>query len=343
MTEQILGRAHGGPSAPIELIPSRPLVLEKPDVLFRLAPGDRPLVEPGTTVVPGMPLAERARATSLEDAAPGDDEGLEPGRWWASPVTEGRRARRSIQGELLFPWRGSWRIAAADHADPLEAPVAGLVRDVRPGIGISVRTLGRGVPGIIGLGGPTRGRLQSATGPDGELRPGGLDVGYAGTVLVVGSRVDAETLTRARAMGVRGIVVAGLPSKERRDFLASEARQRAALHRLAPYAVLVLDGSARRPIAGAIMRLFEALEGHEVAIVDDPPMLVFDESSTPLPPILPDAVRVRSGPDAGREGRWEGDVALRRFERGVHLEAGRVRFSDGEVGWVPLGDLERFA
>ena len=53
-------------------------------------------------------------------------------------------------------------------------------------------------------------------------------------------------------MGVRGVIVGGLAGKERRDFLASEARQRAALHRLPPFAVLVLDGVMRRPIAGPI-------------------------------------------------------------------------------------------
>jgi hypothetical protein len=62
--------------------------------------------------------------------------------------------------------------------------------------------------------------------------------------------VDAETLTRARAMGVRGVVVTGLSSKERRDYLASEARQRSALHRLPPFAVLVLEGVVRRPLPG---------------------------------------------------------------------------------------------
>ena len=51
-------------------------------------------------------------------------------------------------------------------------------------------------------------------------------------------------------MGVRGVIVSGLAGKERRDFLASESRQRAALHRLPPFAVLILDGVIRRPIAG---------------------------------------------------------------------------------------------
>jgi hypothetical protein len=204
-----------------------------------------------------------------------------------------------------------------------------------------IQARGRGLKAIVALGGPSRGRLHIAAGSDGELRSGGLDVGLAGTILVVGSRIDAETLTRARAMGVRGIVVGGLASKERRDFTASERRQRAALHRLAPYAVLVLEGATRRPLPSPVMDVLEALAGHEVAIVGDPPMLVFEsEVDVPAPPA--DFVRVRGGPLGGRDGTWAGLVGPRRFAGGVHLEAGSVRFADGSVTAVPLGDLERF-
>jgi len=131
-------------------------------------------------------------------------------------------------------------------------------------------------------------------------------------------------------------------SKERRDFLASEARQRAALHRLPPFAVLVLDGAVRRSIAGPVVGLLEALEGREVAIVTDPPALVFDEPDVEpaAPPI--DLVRVRSGADAGREGRWIASLGPRRFEHGVLLEAAQVRFAEGPAV-VPIGDLERFS
>jgi hypothetical protein len=164
----------------------------------------------------------------------------------------------------------------------------------------------------------------------------------AGAILVVDARVDAETLTRARAMGVRGIVVAGLASKERRDFLASEARQRAALHRLPPYAVLVMDGATRRPMAGPIMALLSAMVGLEVAIVSDPPMLIFDHSELSLPAPSPDLVRIRAGALTGHEARWLGAAGRRRFAGGVDLEAGRVRLNDGSTVAVPLGDLERF-
>ena len=67
------------------------------------------------------------------------------------------------------------------------------------------------VPGLAllgshSLGGPARGRLEIAAPVDGDGRAGAIDVGRAGAILVLDARVDAETLSRARAMGVRGIV-----------------------------------------------------------------------------------------------------------------------------------------
>ncbi len=129
-------------------------------------------------------------------------------------------------------------------------------------------------------------------------------------------------------MGVRGIVVAALASKERRDFLASETRQRAALHRLPPFAVIVLDGALRRPLPTPLTTLLGALEGHDVAIVGDPPMLIFDVPEIDLPPTPPDHVRIRGGELAGHEGRWAGTAGIRRFAGGIHLEAGCVRLAD---------------
>jgi hypothetical protein len=333
----------------IELVPSRPLIEDAIDVRFTLAPGDRCFVEPGATVTVGDPLAERFRDTALAEvriptsSSDGDEPEIRPGRRWgqAGHAQFGRRARRPVEGELLYAWRDGWRVASGEHGDPLDAPIGGIVRDAEPGVRIVLRSTGRALRGVVALGGASRGRLQLATGPSGALRAGGLDVGLAGTILVVGSRVDAETLTRARAMGVRGVVVAGLPSKERRDYLASEARQRAALHRLPPFAVLVLDGAQRRPIAGPVVGLLQALAGREVAIVTDPPALVFDEPDVGPPPVPADYVRVRAGDDAGREGRWLEGLGLRRFAHGVQLEAGRVLFAEGPAV-VPLGDLERF-
>lgn len=326
-------------TADVRLVPARRLISAPVDALFALAPGDRALVAAGDSVVVGAPIAEMIRDPRLDEFdLPTDAEAPLPGSRWTGNNRRGTDGGPT--GEYIFDWHGRWRVATGDITDALETPFAGIVRDVRPGTGITIRAAGRGIRGIVALGGPTRGRLQ--LGADGELRSGGLDVGSAGTILVVGSRVDAETLTRARAMGVCGVVVAGLASKERRDFIGSEARQRAALHRLPPFAVLVLDGATRRPLAGAVRAVLAALAGFEVAIVTDPPMLVFDRPNLVIPPPPVDLVRIRAGAMSGREGQFITAIGPRRFPGGAHLEAGIVRLPDGTDAAIPLGDLERF-
>ena len=143
-------------------------------------------------------------------------------------------------------------------------------------------------------------------------------------------------------MGVRGVVVPGLAGKDLRDLVASEARQRASLQAIAPFAVLVLDGTFRRPIAEPLLRLFERLVGREVGIVSNPPMLVVDPPLDPAS-VPSDWVRVHHGDLAGREGRWRGPAGRRRFPAGVQLEAGTVELDDGSIVIVPIADLERFS
>jgi hypothetical protein len=327
--ELVVAAAPAHAADDIGLLAMRRLVDDAVETSFALAPGDRSLVAAGEAIVAGTPIAERLRDARLSDVS-------------VSASISPRPGGRVPGGELLFGWRGRWRVAGGDLVEPLESPVAGIVRDVRPGTAIILRPNGRAVRGIVVLGGPTRGRLHIAAGKDGELRSGGLDVGFAGTILVVGSRIDAETLTRARAMGIRGIIVSGLASKERRDFIASEARQHAALHRLPPFAVLVLGGAVRRPLPTPVQAVFDRLVGREVAIVTDPPMLVFDAPDVQLPTAPPDLVRIRAGEHAGLEGTWGGLLGVRRFVGGVHLEAGAVQLADRSVIAVPLGDLERF-
>jgi hypothetical protein len=195
---------------------------------------------------------------------------------------------------------------------------AGIVREVRPGGGIVLEVAGAGIPGVAAIGGPARGRLDVVAGAGDDLRSGSLDVARSGAIVVAGSRIDAEVLTKARAMGIRGIVVAGVSSRDLGGIAASEARQRASLHRLPPFAILVLEGHVRQPIASPVLELLISLAGSEVAIVGDPPLLLVDPPQGAVPVPAPDRVRVRRGPLAGREGRWIGLAGRRRFGAGVH-------------------------
>ncbi len=324
----------------------RRLLHPGPTVRLPLAPGDRPLVVPGETVPAGGILAERVRAAALADvpisAVP---DGASPGDWWED---DGRRhgMRRgrpaADEGELLYRSGGEWRVIAGDRGDLLESPATGIVREVRHGVALVLDLPCAGLVGVRAMGGPSRGRLEVVADAEADLRPAALDVGRAGAIVVAGSRVDAETLTRARAMGVRGIVAASIATRDLRDIAASEARQRASLQPMPPFALLLLEGHLRTPIAGPVMAVLAALAGREVAIVDDPPLLLFDPPAEPLPSPSPDLVRIRHGASAGREGRWAGTAGRRRFAGGVHLDAAFVDLGD-EVVTVPLADLERFA
>ena len=334
----------------LALVRLRRLVVHGPLVRFPLAVGDRPLVRAGDEVTAGAPLAERigeasladvgARDTSARPAEPTAEAEPSPTTWRSGAWMAAADARG---GELVAHADGRWRMAVGTPLDLLEAPAAGVVREVRPGIGLSLEVPGLALLGTQSLGGPARGRLEIAAPVEGEGRAAAIDVGRAGAILVLDARVDAETLSRARAMGVRGIVVASLSDKDGRDFAASEARQRASLHRPAPFGVLVLDGALRRPIAEPALALLGAHAGREVGIAADPPCLLFGPEPAVLPELDPVHVRIAHGPWAGREGRWEGLAGLRRFRAGAHLEAGRVRFDDGTAAVVPLADLERYA
>jgi hypothetical protein len=339
-------RPHG---RGLDLVARRSLLVPEVEMGFRMNPGDRPLVAVGDAVVAGTTIAERIRDPHLVELPAGStEEDARPGGRW-STTGQATRLRRGVTaeaGELVFEHAGRWSLATGDHVEPIDCPVSGVVRDISPGVAIRVQAQGRVMPGVEALGDPTSGRLSLGSDRGdvrhGRLRSTSLDVGLAGTVLVIGSRVDAEALTRARAMGVRGVVVSGLAGKERRDFLASERRQRASLHRLPPFAVLILDGVIRRPIAGPIAAILEALAGMTVAISVDPPGLVFDVPSIEIAPAPADHVRVRSGEHAGEEGRWAGLAGIRRFAGGTFLEAGWVIFGDDPPRPIPLADLERF-
>ena len=335
----------------LDLVACRTLIAGPTEILFPLAPGDRAVVAPGDAIVAGTAIAERLRDPRLvELPAAATPDGGRPGDRWRTPAMGGGRLRRGggvESGELLYEHDGHWTLAAGEHPEPIECPFPGVVRDVRPGVGIRIQAQGRSLPGVEALGDPTHGRLSLGSDRgdqrQGRLRSTSLAVGLAGTILVIGSRVDAEALTRARAMGVRGVVVSGLAGKERRDFLASEARQRAALHRLPPFAVLVLDGAVRRPIARPVATVLDALAGATVAITIDPPALVFDEPKLELARPPAGHVRVRSGEHGGEEGRWAGLAGVRRFAGGTFLEAGWVVLRDAPPVAVPIADLERFA
>ncbi len=271
-----------------------------------------------------------------------------PGKWWVGgnerrdKMDNGKPAAR-VSGTLLFEANGRWRAAAGERHEVVESPVAGLIIEARNGVEVTLQVTGAALPAAIAAGEPSRGYLDMPRLTDGDLWASALDVGRSGAVVVAGSRISAQAISRARAMSIRGLIAGSVGQGELRDLAASESRQKASLAPSVPFGLIALDGHQRRPIATPILALLAALAGREVAIITDPPLLVFDVAEVPLPELPPDWIRVRSGPHAGREGRWIEPAGLYRFRGGIHLEGAVVRFlDDTETMILPVSDLERF-
>lgn len=364
-------------------IPSRPLLVRGPAIRFALEPGDRVLVSPGDEVEPGTAIAERTVEGVLVDAGrlaepsesggdggtgwifrrgrggagerPLDETGKPaerrtrtyPGKWWVGGTDRRGRGRDRtpppLAGTLLYEVAGRWQAVAGENHRMLESPVAGVVREARNAVGITIAAAGVALPGALAAGQPSRGRLDVPPLPDGELWASALDVSRSGGVVVAGSRISAQAIGRARAMSIRGLVAASVGTAEVRDLQASESRQLASLAPSPPFGLLVLDGHQRRPIASPVLAVLESTAGTEAAIVLDPPLLVFERE--PVIPELPAGwVRVRGGSEAGREGRLAGHVDTWRFRSGVNLGAALVLLDgDSAPTAVALGDLERYS
>jgi hypothetical protein len=328
----------------LDLVPARTLLVAQPLIRLELQPGDRVIAVIGDEVHVGDVLAERIRdARMVETATPreGADQGIPlPGTWLPGEHARAGRHPGAPAGELLFEHGGRRRLATGPHPDRLRAPADGRIVEVEPGVALVLQVAGAGLAATELLGEPHSGRMVVL--PEDSDPRLALDVALAGAVVVLPGRVDAEALARARAMGIHGAVVGSLAERDRRDLVASAARQQAGLHRLAPFGVLVMGGYLRRAFPAAVQSVLDAAAGSLVGLVGDPPLLLLPmDLALPVP--LADRVMVRGGIETGLEGRWLGPGGLRRVRSGIAAETGLVVLDDGRTVAIPIGELERFA
>jgi len=316
------------------------------------------LVEPDTVLAtrrppgPGVaiPVATRLRrspesAASCMVARPGSV--LEAGVVLARD-DRGREVRAPTACLLLGydPRDGTALVAPLGSGEPIVGHVKGEVAAVRPEA-IEVRAAGALVPGVGGSGGAVHGRLRVAVhDPAEELRASAIDVGATDRIVVGGSRASAEALTRARAMGVAGIVLGGVLDKELRDFEATQQRRRRTGGQTsADLAVVLLEGFGKVALDPTLFGWLVGHDGHLASLFGAAGLLyVYDADPQPARRVLPrvgDRVVAHRRPYAGQSGRVL-DVldGLRPGTSGIAAVSALVRFDDGLTAAVPLANLE---
>jgi hypothetical protein len=329
----------------------------------RLPTGAQVLVDVGHRVEPAEVIANRRSAgegSSLQVAArlrrsPAATADLVVARA-GSRLEEGEPIATDARGrEVVAPAAclflgydrtdGSALIAPLGEAEPVIGHVRGEVAAVSPEA-VEISVAGSVLSGVGGMGGAVHGELMLAVaGPDDELRASAIDVTASGRIVVGGSRASAETLTRARAMGVAGIVVGGVLDKELRDFESGQARRRSLGASAADFAVVVLMGYGKVGLDDALFDWLTAHDGHTASLFGaDARLYVYDAAPPPRRrplAVTGDAVVGLRRPFAGRTGRVVRVLdATQASEVGGSVRAAIVRFADGRTAVVPLANLE---
>ena len=328
----------------------------------RLPIGAVPMVELGHRVEPAEILATRrppGPGVSLPVAArlhrsPADAAeflAVAPGSY----LEAGERLAEDRGREVLAPSACLFLAYDRDDGSALIAPLLGnepIVGHVRGEVsaideeGMELRIGGALLEGVGGTGGAVHGELRVAVQQAGEeLRASMIDVGATGRIVVGGSRASAETLTRARAMGVAGIIIGGVLDKELRDFEATQVRRRQVGGVRGDFAVVLLEGFGKVGLDPGLFAWFRAHEGRMASLFGDSARAyVYDADPPPARRALPrvgDRVIAHRRPHAGRAGELVRLLdAPHAAASGIAVRSALVRFEDGPATIVPLANLE---
>lgn len=210
--------------------------------------------------------------------------------------------------------------AAATNAAPIPAPITLLP----PGAAVLGLHEGRQI-----LGDLVEGEVHyCASEPEG----GDWERAAAAGLLAIGG-ASPETVMRARAVGVRGVIVLGLSDGERDALEASLERRIAAAVATAPFGLVVMTPRRQtRERSDRVRELLHGLHGARVRFSNDPVGVVVQGAGRGHEH---GDVLVIGGPHEGRVGVWEGLADPRADD-----PLGAVRI-DGTLCAVPLGDLQR--
>jgi hypothetical protein len=303
----------------------------------------RRAVEGGVTV----PVAARLRrspaeAAGLLEATPG------------TMLAAGDRLAADGEREVLAPEACVFLGYDADDGTALVAPLGGaqpILGHVRGEVesvtreAIEIRVAGALVAAVGGSGKAVHGALlMGVRDPAEELRAGAIDTGATGRIVVGGSRASAETLTRARAMGVAGIVLGGVLDKELRDFEATQARRREMGGVAGDFAVVVVEGYGKVGMDTSLFEWFRRHNGRMASLFGDSARLyVYDADPPPSRRVLPrpgNRVVAHRRPFAGSAGELQRVLdGLHATPSGISARSGIVRFDDGRMAVVPLANL----
>lgn len=285
-------------------------------------------------------VATRIMVGSGDRVAAGDALAAAGHRVVRSPVSGIFMAASRVDGTLL--------VAPFGDEEPVVGHVAGRVRAVERR-SISIEVPGAMLRGIAGSGEAVHGELVVAVHePAEELRAAAIDVAKAGRIVVGGSRASAETLIRARAMGIAGIVLGGVLDKELRDFESIQRRRREMGGMTGAFSLILVEGFGKVGFDPPLFEWLRRQSGRMASLFGAERTLYVHEASPPPErrplPLVGGRVVAHRRPFAGRSGALVAVLDdLHAAPSGIPARMALVRFDDGRLAPVPLANLEAVA
>lgn len=177
--------------------------------------------------------------------------------------------RSPIQGtlELVSTVTGQVMLREPPRLLQLLAYIDGTVVEVQPQHGVTVETPCSLIQGIFGVGGETSGEVvMGVKSPNDTLTPSQLSPAMKGKVVVGGAFLAAETMTRAREIGVAGLVVGGIDDKDLRALLGYDLGVAITGTERVGFTLVLTEGFGRIPMAGKTFTLLSRRAGQKASL-----------------------------------------------------------------------------
>ena len=269
-----------------------------------------------------------------------------------SPITGKVESVSTITGQVLL--REPPRVLE------LRGYIDGAVAEVHPDQGVTVESTCSLVQGIFGIGGETSGELiMGVKAPDQPLLPEQLHQSMKGKVVVGGAFLSAATMTRAKELGIVGLVVGGIHDKDLRALLGYDLGVAITGTEQVGFTLILTEGFGTIPMAPKTFALLSAHTGQKASISGATqiragvirPEIIIPHSGpaavTKLPKAeregiqLGDPVRIIRDPLFGKIGAVSGlPSELRAIPTESEVRVLEVRFPDGTTTVVPRANIE---
>jgi hypothetical protein len=176
-----------------------------------------------------------------------------------SPITGTIESLSTVTGQVLL--REPPRVL------DLLAYIDGTVIEVIPRQGVVLEAACSLVQGIFGIGGEAWGEIAiAAQSPDEPLSPAHLKPDMNGKIVVGGSILPAETISKAKEVGVAGLVVGGIHDKDLRALLGYDLGVAITGTEQVGFTLILTEGFGAIPMASKTFRLLSAHTGQPASI-----------------------------------------------------------------------------